>query len=287
MRLAAGHRFEAARKFLEFSEDINLPGNLVLEGDKLRLAQVVNNLLSNAIKFTDQGVVRISVTGGYRGADTFVLKMVISDTGVGIENDDQQKIFNAFEQVNENVTRQEGGTGLGLAIVKRLIELQGGQIEVESARGIGSHFKVELPFSLGSENIANDDELSEAADAMLRDAEVLIVDDNEINLCVAEAFLQKWGAKTKCLMNGREAIDAVEMMIPDLILMDIQMPEIDGLDATRAIRRLSNGIELPIIGLSADVSPSTEAKAFASGMNALLTKPFEPSELLRLLQRFL
>ncbi|SMD32863.1 His Kinase A (phospho-acceptor) domain-containing protein [Reichenbachiella faecimaris] len=261
-----------------------------LIGDPTRLTQILNNLISNAIKFTKNGCVRIDV--GYDDkSDAHVdLKIDVSDTGVGIASDKQKEIFKHFSQADSRTNRQFGGTGLGLTITKQLIELQNGNIKVESELGVGSVFSLIMPFqvpeqSIIQENAAN---IHPKKDG-IAGIKVLVVEDIAVNRLVVEKFMLDWGVEVDLAENGKEAIHMVITERYDLVLMDLQMPVMDGFIATEEIRKLKRPKykyqKLPIIALTAASVSEIKEEVFASGMNDIVTKPINPVELYKVLQK--
>ncbi|MCH2198601.1 MAG: ATP-binding protein [Flavobacteriales bacterium] len=284
--IKATHGPKAMEKGIDCACHVDFPQDLVVIGDELRLQQILNNLISNALKFTHRGSVSLSVGIEYATDETALIRLVVSDTGEGIPPEDLHSIFDAFEQVNRNVYRPEGGTGLGLSITKRLVELQGGNIEVESQVGMGSVFTVRIPFKISEQELeVPTDQQPHQFD--LNGVDILIVDDNEINLKVAEAFLKQWGAVTRSASNGKEAVEEVIKHTPRIVLMDIQMPFMDGFEATQHLRNHGAYDDLPILGFTADVSDRTEQKAYEVGMNKIITKPFKPLVLAELIRSYL
>ncbi|RYE20356.1 MAG: response regulator, partial [Sphingobacteriales bacterium] len=258
---------------LRLISDDNLP-EFVL-GDKVRLSQILNNLIGNAIKFTDKGSVLINID---KAADTGThakLRFSITDTGIGIAPESLGIIFDPF--IQETQMHNYGGTGLGLAITKRLVELHDSRIEVTSEMGKGTRFMFTIDFEVTTRS---DKPAPAVADALLKDLtgmNILVVDDNKMNLLIASKFLRKWHAKVDEALNGKIAVGMVELSNYDLIIMDLQMPVLDGFEATSIIRETN--LTIPIIALTADAMPETYSKAFAAGMNDYLTKPFLPETL--------
>lgn len=271
---------------LVHSVDSEIPSFLV--GDPLRLNQVLLNLTSNAIKFTDQGTVSLSIQLVERDNDKVKLLFSVEDTGIGIRPEKLETIFDSFTQADTNITRKYGGTGLGLSITKKLIELQGGSIDVESEIGQGSTFHFTLPFrvSESSKLTVVDEPNEERSTQGLAGRKMLLVEDNLINQFVAEQLLKSWSIEVDKAINGRVAIEILESQSYDAILMDIQMPEMDGFETTAEIRdKASKVIDhlVPIIAVSADVFPETQEKAFGLGMNDFITKPIDKDELYQVL----
>lgn len=260
--------------------DKDVPPNI--KGDPFRLNQILFNLVGNAIKFTPTGHVSISIKVVYIDKVMF-LEFNVTDTGIGIPENQQAKIFESFTQANAETTRKYGGTGLGLSITKNLIQLQGGRISVESKVGEGTSFIVCIPFEIGStEKIEKENEkLDQYAD--LSRLKILMVEDNIMNQFVAKQFFKKWNNELVIANNGEEAIRILkERDDLDLVLMDLQMPEMSGFQAAEIIRGNKTAVlnsNIPIIALSADAFIETRRKVIEAGMNDYVTKPFKPEEL--------
>lgn len=286
-------RFTAEKKdvplYLDFDED--LPETIA--GDPNRLTQILNNLVSNAVKFTEEGSVGIIVELKERNDDQLKILFTVTDTGIGISEDKQEEIFKSFTQERSETSRVFGGTGLGLTISKKLVDLQNGTIDLESEKGKGSTFYVELPFKTQehaekqrSNLRKNEEEMPES----LRGTKVMLVEDNAINQKVMIRFLEKWEIEVIVAENGKQAVEKMkEMASINLVLMDLQMPEMDGYEATRKIRKLDNKYKstVPIIALTAAALKEVKEKVFASGMNDYLTKPFNPPELQKKLEFYI
>lgn len=256
--------------------------NLVI-GDDLMLNQVLSNLIGNAEKFTENGLVLVSLELETASADAAKnwYEIRVSDTGIGIPADKQALIFQSFRQVDGDIKRKFGGTGLGLAIVSQLIELQGGSIRVESELGKGATFIVRLPFRKTDKKISLEDKPEfDFHHVDVRGKQVLVVEDNHMNRKYIGALLTKWGIAHAFAHNGRIGLELAKTQPFDLILMDIQMPEMDGYESTVAIRERSNpNSATPIVALTASAMLSQKDKAFRAGMNDYLSKPFKPSQL--------
>ena len=270
------HAKNAKKKGLEFNlnQNKNLPNFIV--GDKNRLTQILNNLLSNAIKFTEKGKVELTCELVSSKANTAELKFAISDTGIGIPKDSLTSIFTDFSQIDSSLQRTQTGTGLGLAIVKELVRLMNGEIQVESTFGLGSKFS----FTITSQ-IIRAAKISGSVDAnRLPDfshLKILLVEDNSVNILLAEKILGKIGIVPLLASNGLEGVEMVKKNNPDLILMDIQMPVMNGMDATREIRTFS---KVPILAMTAHVLEEERHKYFDLGMNGFIPKPFKIEELI-------
>jgi len=256
-----------------------------VRGDPERLRQVLLNLLGNAIKFTDAGFVRIEAESRPAAAGAVRLRFAVSDSGIGIAEEARPLLFREFTQVDPSATRRFGGTGLGLAICRRIVEAMQGDIGVESAPGRGSTFWLELTLPLGelAPELPPAHETGAEAGRPLR---ILVAEDNALNQQVALGLLTRQGHVVEIVADGREAVEAVRARSYDVVLMDVHMPELDGLAATREIRRLGGEhARVPIIALSASVLPSETEQCLAAGMDAHLAKPIAPAELAEALAR--
>ncbi len=255
----------------------NIPSIL---GDPLRLGQILNNLVSNAIKFTEKGKVTLSVTRQSIESLSVKLLFCIEDTGIGIAKVNHDLIFERFTQATSDTTRKYGGTGLGLAIVKKLLEIQGSTISIESEINQGSKFYFVLEFdSLDSSSTLLSKETTPFQNniELPENLRILLVDDNPMNLRIASKFLQKWKAEVTLANNGEEAIQTFKNGRFDLILMDLQMPILDGYNAAKEIRMVNS--KIPIIALTADTIGDVLERVLSSGMNAMITKPFQPESI--------
>lgn len=244
--------------------------------DIVRFNQVINNLVSNAIKFTDKGSVTLKIKRQDAGTNVVRLKTEIIDTGIGIPLEQHDKIWEAFTQASVSTNRLYGGTGLGLPIVKSIVEAMGGKMEIESENGKGSNFYFEVDLKL-----ASDQELQKINKKTIRDLsgfKVLLVEDNQINVMVGKQILEKTKLEVDVANDGQEAVNLVEANSYDVVLMDIQMPIMDGFTAAKEIRKFNT--ELQILALSASVFMEVKDKIHRSGMNGFIFKPFEPEDLL-------
>ncbi|HHQ4751995.1 TPA: ATP-binding protein, partial [Aeromonas veronii] len=246
-----------------------------LQGDPMRLSQVMGNLLDNALKFTEQGQVTLHL-----GWQDEKLLISVSDTGIGIADADQALLFEPFSQVDNSATRRFSGTGLGLAISKRLVTLMGGEIHLKSEPGKGSCFWFELP---GMALPCHSQPQREEGASALLPLDVLVVEDSPVNQLVVSLMLQKLVGKVRLAANGLEALAQVDEQLPDLILMDMRMPLMDGLEATRRLREL--GCTMPIVALTANAMAEDKACCLAQGMDDFLAKPITLSRLRECLQR--
>ncbi|TNE62364.1 MAG: response regulator [Alphaproteobacteria bacterium] len=259
----------------------------LLEGDPNRLRQVLINLANNAVKFTDRGRVTISVRGLDMDDGRIRLIFRVSDTGIGISVAQQAKLFSAFSQADETVTRKYGGTGLGLAICKQLVELMGGSIGVESKPGEGSDFFFEVPFARPpADAVPQAENTPSNRREVLIGAHVLLVEDNPVNRMLATRLLSDAGAEVDTAEDGVEAVTRCKDRRYDLILMDLQMPRMDGLAATRLIRAAETEFRVPIIAITANASAEDRMQCLAAGMDDHVAKPFRAHELYDVLAKW-
>jgi PAS domain S-box-containing protein len=262
----------------------------VLEGDVVRLRQVLLNLLTNAIKFTERGDVSLGVSVVRQSGPSVRLRFEVRDQGIGIPPEKLKSLFSPFVQADASTTRRFGGTGLGLSIVKQLVDLMGGTVEVESEGGKGSTFWVELDLQVCEHFIPEIDFSAASTEGeRLKGVRILVADDSEINLEVARRILEIEGAKVMIARDGQEAVDLLlaDPKSADVVLMDVQMPVLDGHDATRLIRQGLGLKRLPIIALTAGVSHEERNLLRSTGMNDIVGKPFDPTELVQSIRRHL
>ncbi|MDH3998451.1 MAG: response regulator [Desulfuromonadales bacterium] len=277
---AKGKGLELRREF-----SANVPHTLT--GDPLRLSQVLVNLLNNAVKFSDRGEIVLTTQALALDGKGACLNFSVSDTGIGMTKEECAGLFQTFNQADTSTTRKYGGTGLGLSICKELVELMDGSIEVESEVGVGSSFSFTAHFELEEDDAAPAPPQPQRPSApepdalqQIQGARILLVEDNEINQLVAKKMLERLGLTVDLAENGQLAVEAVAKTAYNLIFMDIQMPQMDGYEATRNIRALECGKELPIIAMTAHAMKTDAEKSFNAGMNGHLTKPIDPEELL-------
>ena len=263
----------------------------VLHADRLRLEQILLNLLSNAIKFTERGSVDLRVLTEASSEGEARLRLEVQDTGIGMQAQHMGRLFEAFHQADASITRRFGGTGLGLAISKRLTELMGGSIGVQSSPDVGSTFWVELPLSaVRAESQAPQPSPTsppKPTGSILPGARILVAEDDFINQEVAGALLESHGVVAEMADNGAEAVRKVAEKHYDLILMDVHMPEMDGLQATVKIRQTAAGAGIPIIAMTASAFAEDRLHCISAGMNDFLAKPVAPDELERCLRNWL
>lgn len=265
--------------FLEVDKAEGLPA--WIHGDPTRLRQVLNNLLSNAIKFTKEGNVTIRC-----GVEGERLKISVSDTGIGIDEEGISKLFKNFSQVDASTTRKFGGTGLGLSISKKLVELMGGEISVESTLGVGTTFNFEVPFTPAEAQDSKVLTFEELKSNREINFNVLVVDDNEINLKIADGMLSKLGCHVRTINNGKEAIDLIEKNNYDMVFMDCHMPEMNGFETTKKIISKFGHERPSIIALTASAMKSDIDRCYQSGMDDFLSKPLMPDSLASFLLNF-
>ncbi|XZF12873.1 PAS domain S-box protein [Chitinophagaceae bacterium MMS25-I14] len=253
----------------------------VLIGDPVRLQQILINLTGNAVKFTSEGKVGIKVMTDTGAHGDIQLGISVSDTGIGIAEDKLGYVFESFTQNNVNTSRKYGGTGLGLAIVKQLTEMQKGKVDVSSKIGEGSVFSVKIPYRIGKQVPVSENKpsiLRGNGQNLLEGMHILVAEDNLINQKVVKNTLIKQGAIVDIVANGQLAIDHIEQQYYDVVLMDLQMPEVDGYKATRHIRQVLK-IDVPIIAMTADALKGEAERCFDAGMTGFISKPFDPDDL--------
>lgn len=251
-------------------------------GDALKYNQVLTNLLRNAYKFTQKGGVEVRYHEQEIN-DTLKAFIEIEDTGIGIPKGKLDHIFERFSQVETGYTRKYEGTGLGLAISKMLVDTLGGDISVQSAEGVGTTFKVSFSFEKGKGRNGDEDNTSKGTS--FEGNKVLIAEDNPMNVLVISKLLEEFGIHTDVAKNGKEAVDMAQTTSYDLIFMDVHMPEMDGLEATRILK--GKGVKIPVIALSANITKAARKEADESGMEEYVTKPFTREAVIRVLNRFL
>ncbi|MFT4073883.1 MAG: response regulator [Asticcacaulis sp.] len=262
-------------------------------GDAMRLQQVLTNLVSNAVKFTDEGFVNIIVRTEPRDDNQRLVLIDVADSGIGMSHGQAERIFDKFVQADPSISRRFGGTGLGLAITRQLTELMGGTISVSSREGLGSRFTVALPMefqpapAIEAANDAGASGHSTKTDARGR---ILLAEDYEGNVVVAVAMLEDQGYAVTVARNGQEALDALDSHKFDLVLMDVQMPEMDGFEATRRIRaaqKTGDLPDMPVVGVTANALAGDRQKCLDAGMDDYLAKPFTPAQLEHVVSKYL
>lgn len=269
---------------IRYETDQNLPS--LVKGDLHRLKQVLTNLIGNACKFTENGAIKISCKMLKVESGRTWIRFAVADNGIGIDEEKQKSIFEEFNQADASISRKYGGTGLGLAICKLIVEQMDGKIWAEGKKDEGATFFFEIPFSEAQKNHGKN---SLSADPLisLSPLHILTVDDNQINQLVLDRFLKKWGVSFKQACNGREAIELANSEKFDIILMDLEMPEVDGYTASQQIRANSClNSETPLVALTASTISEVEARVYEAGMNDVMMKPFNPGNLHRMLERY-
>ena len=271
---------------MRFDREREVPPHLI--GDSARLHQVLLNLLSNAVKFTERGLVSLSIGQVERDGDRVTLRFDVRDSGIGLSDEQQRRLFTPFDQADSSITRRYGGTGLGLAIARRLVELMGGEIGVESVLGDGARFWFTADFGVSAAPALPPPARAKRKPVRLAGARVLVVEDNEINRMVTKDMLEQAGIVSHFAENGVEGVRAVLEDGPfDAVLMDVQMPRMDGYTATRLIRSNPGFAELPIIALTANALQGDRDAALAAGMNDYIAKPVDPDAALETLGRWI
>lgn len=282
-----------SEKGLMFSLEIGREVPLNIIGDHLRLSQVLNNLVGNAVKFTDSGEIKISVNISRQTERDAELKFTITDTGIGISTEQARYLFEPFTQTDGTISHRYGGTGLGLSISKNLVELMGGTITFESTPGEGSSFYFSIPFALPDHRTEVEPAESGTApvpfevEQNLKGSRILLVEDNEVNRYVTTEFLEKAGLVVECANHGGEALKMLNRYDFDLILMDMNMPEMDGIQATGLIRKMPKYAGIPIIAMTAAVTEGDREFCIETGMNDHIPKPVNAVELLEKLSRWI
>ncbi|MBL8212252.1 MAG: response regulator [Bryobacterales bacterium] len=285
--IVRSHRSRASKKGITISVDVSPEIPRKITADPLRIRQILSNLLSNAVKFTERGAVKVVLL---RAPGTGELVLEVIDTGVGIPEDKLSCIFEKFTQADGSISRKFGGTGLGLTITKMLVEMHEGQIDVHSQVGKGSTFRVTLPAYLCLTEPAEEPKAARASKTVARSepqASILLVEDNHVNQKVVQAILRKKGYHVDVANHGREALEYLELLAYNIVLMDVQMPILDGLETTRAIRADARFRKLPIVAMTAHAMSGDRERCLAAGMNGYIAKPVNPSTLLRVVEEFL
>jgi PAS domain S-box-containing protein len=277
--------YQAKEKKLKLEYSIDSKLNRILIGDPVRLNQVLINLISNAVKFTHEGSIHVNCSIERQQKDVCWVRFEVSDTGVGIPAEKLTTIFESFSQADASVTRRYGGSGLGLTIVKQLVELQNGRITVRSEEHRGSTFITLIPYTIGKSSAVT--KSSQTAKTIIdneitKELYVLLVEDNDINRLYAKSILKNWNCQVDIAENGLVAIEKVKNKDYDVVLMDVQMPVMDGYEATKTIRMMDPPKNAtPIVALTANATKKDIEKCITAGMNDYLAKPFTPDDLHR------
>jgi PAS domain S-box-containing protein len=275
------YSYRSKSKNLEFDivRENELPSEVT--GDSIRLNQILSNLLSNALKFTQKGSIHVILKELERRNNISRIEFFVRDTGIGIPKDKHDIIFESFTQASPDTTRHYGGTGLGLAICKKLVELQGGNIYVESEPGIGSTFRFDLSFGIPEKSKKVEAGETSESYSGLEGKKILVAEDNKINFFVANKFLTGWGVIVTHAENGKIALDVLEKESFDLIIMDLHMPVMDGIEATRIIRKSKDPRinSIPVVALTAAIMSESHDKIDDLSINDYVLKPFRPRDL--------
>jgi PAS domain S-box-containing protein len=273
--------YKAEEKGIGLVYENMLNEDLIVLGDPYRLSQVMNNLINNALKFTETGTVTIETRLLNKSGNEARIAFTVKDTGIGITESQLGLIFEPFMQAHVAITRTHGGTGLGLSICRELITMMGGELKVHSEAGKGSCFSFELPFAISSSKLNQSTVAQDLNYQSLGNRNVLVAEDVELNQYLVRHIMESWGFTVDVVNNGREAVAMVEKNKYDLVLMDIQMPEMDGIEATRAIRQLGDPVKaaIPIVALTANALKGDSEKYLSAGMNDFLPKPFNEQKL--------
>lgn len=275
----------AEQKGLYFDCQFDEKIHPLIHADRTRIKQVLINILSNAIKFTEEGGVIFEVSSGHLGASMQVLNIVVQDTGVGMTEEFVTNVFEKFTRADNSSIRKESGTGLGMAITKELLKLMNGTIEINSELGEGTTIKIELPVVRDPSSTKNVESV-DTTSLDFSDRRILVVEDNELNLLVTKGLLKKYKVIPYEAKDGVEALEAAKKEQFDLILMDIQMPRMDGIETTEKLIK-EFGIKTPIVALSANALKTEIDRCYAAGMVDYLTKPFREDEFARMLRVYL
>jgi PAS domain S-box-containing protein len=277
----------AEEKGLTLVADLAADLPMWVVGDQYHLSQILTNLLGNALKFTERGQVALRAWARSSEPGQAGLSFRVEDTGIGIAPEQQQLIFERFTQAGDQIGRQYGGTGLGLAIVKKLVQLHGGQVLVESTLGHGAAFECHLDFVLGQPPVPATQ--PGPSSRWLAGRAILVAEDNPVNQLVVAQWLQKWGATVRQAHHGREALAILESETIDLLLLDLNMPNLNGFELAQALAQSSSAWarQVPIVVLTADMSPQVAAQVSRAGLAGLVTKPFQPAELQEVLVKVL
>ncbi|MEO5682188.1 MAG: ATP-binding protein, partial [Chitinophagaceae bacterium] len=279
--------FKTEEKGIRLTHKNQLPHDLQVKGDPYRLVQIMNNFLSNAVKFTEQGGITLDTHIKFDKEDWMAIEFVVEDTGIGIPEDKIKAIFSPFVQGNSNTTRKYGGTGLGLSICKNLIEMQGGELWIESTMHKGTTVRFILPYKKYETPLMENTQPPTANYTIFGRRRILVAEDVELNQFLAKHIMQGWGFDVTIAENGRKAVQALEENNFDLVLMDIQMPEMDGISATQCIRQLPDAKKaaIPIIALTANALKGDSETYIQAGMNDYLSKPFTEDSLFNVIKR--
>ena len=293
-------QFKAEDKNIALQLNSGLTEDLVVIGDPYRLGQILNNLLSNALKFTHKGEIAINIDFIENEGENVVVEFQVHDTGIGIKREQLADIFSPFVQANTDTSRKYGGTGLGLTICKNLVEMQGGTISVNSLVNRGTTFSFYLPYKRGDESMLPKENTDDINFKDLESIKILVAEDVELNQFLVKHILESWGCEVTIVGNGKEAVEKVKKYNFDLVLMDIQMPVMDGIAAMKMIRNMNvvdksihtkkirtlnvkDKSAVPIIALTANALKGDGQRYLAKGMNGYITKPYTEEKLFQVI----
>ncbi|MBX2946930.1 MAG: response regulator [Cyclobacteriaceae bacterium] len=282
--LISTFKYQAEEKKILLDYTLEEKANRILLGDPVRLNQILINLISNAVKFTHTGSILVNASVQREQKGKCWIEISVTDTGVGIPEEKLKTIFESFSQADESVTRRYGGTGLGLTIAKQLVELQKGCISVKSKQHVGSVFSIVIPYATSQSKrlvtSTHPRRNHQKHTTLQQPVNVLLVEDNDINRLYAQSILRGWNCKTDVAENGLVAIEKLKSKEYDVVLMDIQMPVMDGYEATKVIRMMAPPINsIPIVALTANATKNDIDRCREAGMNHYLAKPFTPEDL--------
>ena len=302
-------QFKAEDKNINLLLNSSMPDDLVVIGDPYRLSQILNNLLSNALKFTSEGEISINLDYRHKENNSILVDIAVQDTGIGIKAEKLTDIFNPFVQGSSDTTRKYGGTGLGLTICKNLVEMQGGKIMVKSVENQGTTFSFYLPYEKGDISMLPKENKEDLNFKDLESIRILVAEDVELNQFLVKHILDSWGCEVTIVNNGKEAVEIIKKQYFDLILMDIQMPEMDGITATKLIRGLNiaekpvldkslitkkirtlnakDKSNIPIIALTANALKGDGQRYMDIGMNGYITKPYTEEKLFSVINQII
>jgi PAS domain S-box-containing protein len=268
-------RIKAQEKSINFKFSIDKNADFIVLGDAMRLKQILVNLVNNAIKFTESGFVELNCRAEEDHADKVKIRFDVTDTGIGIPEKKFEEIFEQFKQADSSIAKKYGGTGLGLTICKHLVELQNGKISVQSETGVGSQFTIIIPYKKTTDNHFELQEVDKIDTTILTNLKVLLVDDDGVNRLLGKTILENFKCNVDMAQNGKEAIDKITVRKYDVILLDIHMPEISGIDVANYIRLDMNDKDTIIIAVTAAVMKNDILQYFGAGINDYLIKPFK------------
>lgn len=285
-KIIRGHQGVARDKDISISyhTDPGIPD--IVKGDPTRLTQVLNNLVHNAVKFTSVGSVKLSLINEATDEYTTTVKFMIEDTGIGIPAEKQKMIFERFTQADSSTSRSYGGTGLGLSICEKILELQHTKLYLQSAEGTGSVFWFSQTFPIVMNRSVTTDEIAASVleDKPLLNYTILLAEDNALNILIARSVLEGFGAKVDVAVNGKEAIELFDAEVHNIILMDLNMPVMDGYEATKLLQENNNNI--PVVALTATTEEEVLSKSGSIKFCAVVQKPFSPDALCRIILRY-